>query len=71
MTGSQARSSPAGCSGPHPVVWLQADRGFIYALLMLPLLVGQGFAQSGLQERYFTLRINGRLVTKLVMPLRC
>jgi hypothetical protein len=52
MTSSQACPPPADCSGPYPVEWLQAGRGFIYAMLMLPLLVGQGFAQGVLQERY-------------------
>lgn len=32
--------------------WRQAGRGVAYALLVLPLLAGQGFAQSGLQGRY-------------------
>jgi len=52
MTCSQAWLHSSDCSGPHPVWWRRASSGFIYALLILPLLVGQGFAQSGLQGRY-------------------
>lgn len=52
MTSLQARPSPSDCSGPYPIGWRRACRGFIYALLVLPLLAGQGFAQGGLQGRY-------------------
>jgi hypothetical protein len=52
MTSLQPHTSPSDCPGPHPIGWRRACRGFIYALLILPLLVDQGFAQSGLQGRY-------------------
>ena len=52
MTGLQARPSSSNCSGPHPVGCKQACRGFIYALLMLALLVGPSLAQGSLQGRY-------------------
>lgn len=52
MTGSQARPSPAGYSGRNPLGRRPAGRSLVYGLLLLPLLAGQGFAQSGLQGRY-------------------
>lgn len=52
MTGLQTRPSRSDCLGPHLIGWLQACRCFMYALLMLPLLASQGFAQGGLQGRY-------------------
>ena len=52
MTDRQLDPYHSDCTGPHPVGCKQICRGFIYAMLMLPMLVGQGFAQSGLQGRY-------------------
>jgi hypothetical protein len=52
MTSSQACPPPAGCSGRNPLGRRPAGRSLVYGLLLLPLLVGQGFAQGGLQKRY-------------------
>jgi hypothetical protein len=52
MTCFKAWLHSSDCSGLHPIGWRQAVHAVGYALLMLPMLVGQGFAQGGLQGRY-------------------